>query len=897
MKSKSLRLLTSCFLFLYGTVSSASHDCESKHYKVFTDYPGANLGSCEALPTHLDVFILPEDSEVVNPSPWYGFRIDPKPDVGPFELNVVLNYPADINHRYVPKLSTNGVDWVALDPNAVSVLDNGSAIFSIQIEDKPLYISAQENLAIGWYNEWFTELLTSWNIGEAEIIGYSHGYRPIELFETNPQARTHLLFLGRAHPPEIPGAMAMRAFLRDLSVTRLEECSSGLSPVCGFFARYNLVFVPLVNPDGVAQGHWRHNSGRVDLNRDWGDFSQPETSAVRNYLDQLDESSTLRLMLDFHSTNRDVLFIQEQSDPMDPENFISDWLDLVRVLAVEQNENDFPAGFEPAERPLTEIGTSKNYFYRTYGVPSITFETGDNVDRDTLPERLAFFSQAMIEFFVNEGSLVTQEHGTSVCRTVYDRVEPCTDFYCFMIEANKATLISSAKDNIIASANVPSFAKAILQDSAKAAQDVDLRTSNYAVLEPRLIEIAGSDISALHIGRSRQDLHGTVRRMLARQDWLELLQQVLDARKGLLTLVAEHHETVVPTYTHGVPAEPTTYAHILLAYGESLERISGRFQEGFSRVNQSPYGAGVGNTSGIRLDRNRLAKLLGFDDIVENSFDANFVSSLDYAVELASLLKNTALVVNQFVENIHSQQRNPWPWIWILPADVGDSKSTSMPQKRNPRDLDRLRTAANDVIAMADRVTLNVHNVDAGMHDYRMASNVSKMVETGTIMLTKLQSLLRQIFVDPERAIQEIDRSFATSAQVTEVLVTHTDLSFRDAFEFTAELVDLGRSTGKTIQELSDDAILGLYEEQFGSIKKIDVTVLRSALDAREMVLNRAGVGGPQPSETARMLEEHYKKLHQAMTWLKQTHASINIADIALQDAVFELCVDNLNKN
>ncbi len=884
-------------LLLVGVVGSASHDCESTHFAVYTDYPGANIGSCEASPKQLDVSIVPEDSEVVNTSPWYGFRIDPKPGTGPFELNIVLNYPNNIEnlkHRYVPKLSTNGVDWEAINPDSVSVSDNGlTALFSIQLEDEPIYVSAQENLASDWYKGWFAEIQKSWNIGNPQTVGYSHGYRPIEVFETNPQTKTHLLFLGRAHPPEIPGAMAMRAFLNDLSDTRLEECSSGLSPVCGFFARYNLVLIPFLNPDGVVLGHWRHNSGRVDLNRDWGNFSQPETAAVRRFLDELDLSSSLRLMLDFHSTNRDVLYIQTQSDPMDPENFISDWLDLVSVQAVDQNKNGYPAGFEPAERELTETGTSKNYFYRTYGVPSITFETGDNVDRDTLPERLSFFSQAMIEFFVNEWSLDTQERGNPICRTVYDRQEPCDDFYCFMIEANKATLVSSAQDNIVSSANVSLFASAILEDSARASSDTDLRTSNYAVLEPRLIDLAGSEISALHIGRSRQDLHGTVRRMLARQDWLELLQQVLDTRKGLLTMVADHHETVVPTYTHGVPAEPTTYAHILLAYGESFERISERFQEGFSRVNQSPYGAGVGNTSGVRLDRHRLAKSLGFTDIVENSFDANFVSSLDYAVELSSLLKNTALVVNQFVENIHSQQRNPWPWIWIQPANVDDSRSTSMPQKRNPRDLDRLRTAANDVIAMADRVTLNVHNVDAGMHDYRMANNVSKMVETGTIMLTKFQKLLTQIFLDPERAIQEIDRSFATSAQVTEVLVTHTEVSFRDAFEFTAELVELGRSTGKTIQELADDTIIQLYENKFGDIEKLDVSVLRNALDAREMVLNRAGVGGPQPSETARMLEEQYKKLHKAMTWLKQTHASINIADIALQDAVFELCVDN----
>lgn len=876
---------------------SASHDCETKQYKVYTDYPGANLDSCDASPTHLDVFIVPEDPYVVNSSPWYGFRIDPKNDSGPFELNIVLNYPDDIDHRYVPKLSTNGVDWEPLVSEKVTVLENGSALFSVLVDDGPLYISSQENLAIDWYQEWFTELQTAWDIDNSQIIGYSHGYRPIEVFETNPRATKHLLFLGRAHPPEVPGAMAMRAFLKELGSVRLKACSTGLSRTCGFFARHNLVSIPFLNPDGVVNGHWRHNSGSVDLNRDWGDFSQPETAAVRAYLNRLDKSSKIRLMLDFHSTKRDVLYIQQKDDPIDPENFISDWFDLVRVRAIEQSENGFPAGFEPAERPLSDMGTSKNYFYRTYGVPSITFETGDDTVRDTITERLPYFAQALVEFFENDWSLATQQRGSPICEIVYDRLEPCKDFYCFMIEANKATLVSSAQDGIIESENAPLFAEAILQDSAQAALDDVLRTSNYAVLEPRLIEIAGSEISGLHIGRSRQDLHGTVRRMLARQDWLQLLKQVLDVRQDLLKVAAQHHETVVPTYTHGVPAEPTTYSHLILAYGESFERITQRFKEGFARVNLSPYGAGVGNTSGVKLDRRRLANLLGFAGIVENSFDANFVSSLDYAVELASLLDNAALVVNQFVENIHSQQRDPWPWIWIQPTDVGDSKSTSMPQKRNPRDLDRLRTAANDVIAMSDRVTLNVHNVDAGMHDYRMASNVSKLVETGTIMLTKFQKLLAQISIDPDRAIQEIDRSFATSAQVTEAFVTHTDLPFRAAFEFTAKLVELGRASGKTIQTLTDKEIFGLYEEVFGGSMKLDMSILRSALDARAMVLNRAGVGGPQRVETARMIQEQEQKLNEMTTWLLQTLASINLADIALQDATFELCVDNLVKN
>ncbi len=139
-------------------------------------------------------------------------------------------------------------------------------------------------------------------------------------------------------------------------------------------------------------------------------------------------------------------------------------------------------------------------------------------------------------------------------------------------------------------------------------------------MERRLMAIAGSEASDIHIGRSRQDLHGTVRRMLARKRVLDVYAHLQESHTQLVGTAEQHLETVIPAYTHGVPSQPTTFAHQLLAYGASIERTTESLRQAFNRLNHSPLGSGAGTTSGIEIDRPMLARLLGFSGPVENSY-------------------------------------------------------------------------------------------------------------------------------------------------------------------------------------------------------------------------------------------------------------------------------------
>ena len=151
-----------------------------------------------------------------------------------------------------------------------------------------------------------------------------------------------------------------------------------------------------------------------------------------------------------------------------------------------------------------------------------------------------------------------------------------------------------------------------------------------------------------------------------------------------------------------------------------MERDSQRFEESFARINLSPLGAAALGTSGFALDRTRLGELLGFDGIVENSYDANLVSSVDSKVEFANAMATSALPIGQLMQNLHTQYHEPRPWFML--AEGQTDVSSIMPQKRNPRPIDRVRTLATGVIGNAHLVTLNAHNTNSGMNDYRPAT-------------------------------------------------------------------------------------------------------------------------------------------------------------------------------
>lgn len=356
--------------------------CHTDAAAIYADFAGARVGDCIVRDAHrLSLMIHPERPAPINLSPWYAFRYDLAAG-GP--VTVELRYSLG-EHRYRPKVWRAG-RWEALDEAHLATgVDELGAYTAFQLPSNGRFIAAQEVIDAADTQDWATALARRGG-GRIERIGRSREGRAIDAVSFGrDDARHVVLILGRQHPPEISGALALQAFAE-----RLLDDSPEMRR---FRSDVRIVLVPLVNPDGVEHGHWRTNRSGVDLNRDWRTQSQPETRAVAEYVGRLHRPgrSSLALVLDFHSTNRNLFYIQGAEERTSPAGFTTHWLTRARERL---------SGYEFAIEPRTAepgSGTAKNYFYQNFGIPSITYEVGDDTGRADIAAAARVFASTLAE--------------------------------------------------------------------------------------------------------------------------------------------------------------------------------------------------------------------------------------------------------------------------------------------------------------------------------------------------------------------------------------------------------------------------------------------------------------------------------------------------------------------
>jgi hypothetical protein len=332
--------------------------CHTAQGSIHFDFEGASRSTCYVEDDRtLSILVTPEHLPPINPSPWYAFRYKA---IKGANLTVHVRY-IGARHRYAPKWRGRGNPAgfsavVAKDNNAVSItLPPGEGVVSGQ----PLMTAVHYDKLL--------EQLTKSGRGKTILLGRSHDRRPIKAVRLgNIDAPSLVVLLGRQHPPEITGAMAMDAFSQKIARLVRSGAIDG--------KQFQFLIVPLLNPDGVARGHWRANLGGVDLNRDWGTFKQPEARAVRNWLDQLSPKTRPVLMLDFHSTNRNLFYVQGDEASLQGKAFLAAWLG-----GKESSFDGYPFKIEPRDANPGS-GTTKNWFNATYGIPAYTYEVSDEAD-------------------------------------------------------------------------------------------------------------------------------------------------------------------------------------------------------------------------------------------------------------------------------------------------------------------------------------------------------------------------------------------------------------------------------------------------------------------------------------------------------------------------------------
>lgn len=420
-------------------------------------------------------------------------------------------------------------------------------------------------------------------------------------------------------------------------------------------------------------------------------------------------------------------------------------------------------------------------------------------------------------------------------------------------DINKASIVMLAETGIVPKDVAKRIAKGIAQVIENEKTGEKRTSADYLDYEPRLIAVAGQEASRLHTGRSRQDLASTIARMNLRDGLLHTIGALIADREKLLKRAEEHIDTIIPAYTHGVQAQPTTFAHYLLAFESALARATERLQEAYKRVNQCPLGTAALATSSFPLDRHRLAELLGFDGLVENAYDANHLAPIDSALDVANAYAMTAVQTGMFAQDLHTQYAEPTPWFMLGSGELTGTSSI-MPQKRNPAALEQLRAQSSILLSEMQTMTWVAHNNRSGMFDYRMYDPVPYARALTVFKL--FGSVVDAVVVNKARALEEVNADYSTTTEIADALLQKAEVPFRTGHHFASKLTDYGRGKGLKIHEIPYSEAQRIYAEQAKDKLPLTEAEFREVISAEYMVFGRKGLGGPQTAEVRRMLAD-----------------------------------------
>ena len=357
-------------------------------------------------------------------------------------------------------------------------------------------------------------------------------------------------------------------------------------------------------------------------------------------------------------------------------------------------------------------------------------------------------------------------------------------------------------------------------------------------IERRLTELVGDAGKRLHTGRSRNDQVATDLRLYLRDAIDQLRVLVRELRRALIDLAEAHADTVMPGFTHLQVAQPVTFGHHLMAYAEMLERDDGRLADARKRTNWLPLGSAALAGTSYPIDRDHVARALGFEGICANSLDA--VSDRDFAIEFCAA---AALVMT------HLSRLSEELILWMTPRfgfiDIADrfcTGSSIMPQKKNPDvpELVRGKTGRVNGHLIALLTLMKSQPLAYNKDNQEDKEPVFDTVDTLVDSLAIYAEMMRGVTVDPVAMRAAAMQGFATATDLADYLVKK-GLPFREAHEAVARCVRHAAEHGVDLSQID----LGVLR-RFSPLIDTDVF---GVLTLEGSIAARNHAGGTAPAQ------------------------------------------------
>jgi len=357
-------------------------------------------------------------------------------------------------------------------------------------------------------------------------------------------------------------------------------------------------------------------------------------------------------------------------------------------------------------------------------------------------------------------------------------------------------------------------------------------------IEKRLTTLVGDAGKRLHTGRSRNDQVATDIRLYLRDEIDNLLLLINNLQKSIVTLAEQHTLTIMPGFTHLQVAQPISFAHHLMAYYEMLKRDAERFTDCRKRVNRLPLGAAALAGTSYPIKRERVAELLGFDGVCENSLDA--VSDRDFAIEFTAAAALVMTHLSRFSEELI---------LWMSPRvgfiDLADrfcTGSSIMPQKKNPDvpELVRGKTGRVNGHLIALLTLMKGQPLAYNKDNQEDKEPLFDTVDTLTQTLRIYADMITGIKVKPEAMRRAALQGYATATDMADYLVKK-GLPFRDAHEAVALAVRFAEQRGCDLADISLDEL-----KNFSALIEDDIY---QVLSLEGSLASRNHIGGTAPNQ------------------------------------------------
>jgi len=355
-------------------------------------------------------------------------------------------------------------------------------------------------------------------------------------------------------------------------------------------------------------------------------------------------------------------------------------------------------------------------------------------------------------------------------------------------------------------------------------------------IEKRLTDLVGDAGKRLHTGRSRNDQVATDVRLWLRAaiDDIDVLIRALQTQ--LLDLAEQHTDTIMPGFTHLQVAQPVSFGHHLMAYYEMLKRDRARLADCRGRVNQLPLGAAALAGTTYPIDREMVARELGFDGVCSNSLDA--VSDRDFAIEFCAAAALLITHLSRFSEELVLWMNPRFGFVML--ADRYCTGSSIMPQKKNPDvpELVRGKTGRMNGHVVALLTLMKSQPLAYNKDNQEDKEPLFDAVDTVSDTLRVFTGMLSGLSVNATAMRRAAAEGYATATDLADYLVKK-GLPFREAHEAVARAVRFAADEGKDLAELSLEEL-----QRFSPLTAQDVfgvLTLEGALAAR----NHAGGTAP----------------------------------------------------